>query len=139
MNNLTIEKEQRADGRASSTPYIHLDAAGRGVIVGDSYPENAVDFYKPVFSWLHDYFASTDRPFTLELMINYMNTSTTKTMYDLLELFSAQYNACKEATLVWYIDPDDPDDEDARYDAELKSYIVEQSLNENAFSFVFRD
>ena len=60
---------------------------------GGSYPENAVEFYAPVFDWLHETLARTPQsvPFCLVLRLHYFNTSTSKVLDDIVEKLQKHY------------------------------------------------
>jgi hypothetical protein len=69
MKTTTIE-------RTSDTPAIMLDAERNWVeIIGNSYPENALEFYQPVYDWVKGSFAEGVTGLTIMLKLNYFNTS----------------------------------------------------------------
>lgn len=79
--------------RTRCTPRVRLESeSGRALFEGSSYPENASDFYQPVFDWFQDYLeamsADNAKPLRLELELVYLNSSSSKilmTIFDLLE------------------------------------------------------
>ena len=53
---------------------------------GSSYPENALEFFKPIFECLKNYIAEHNKKLSLELDIDYLNTSSTKCLLDIFEI-----------------------------------------------------
>jgi hypothetical protein len=88
------------------TPRVSYDAA-RGVlrIEGESYPENVSTFYEPVFTWLRTHLATPPSAFKLELAFNYLNTSSTKAVLDLLTLLDEHHRAGGKAEVEWHYRP----------------------------------
>lgn len=88
MENLVI-------ARAEATPAISFDyLTGILSIQGESYPENAADFYAPVFNWLRSFLASDHlNKVLVNIEILYFNSSSSKVLmnfFDLLDLASTQ-------------------------------------------------
>ena len=71
------------------TPKIVLNSQdGLIEIRGDSFPENTYDFYKPIMSWLKEYFNSNAKDkTTINMEINYFNSSSSQLFFDLFDLF----------------------------------------------------
>jgi hypothetical protein len=88
-----------------SSPAIR-SSWGQGCLYlqGDSYPENAYEFYKPVFDWIHRFLAETDRALELELRLLYLNTSSIKALMDILDIFEVAHKKGREVTVYWYYD-----------------------------------
>ena len=84
------------------TPEIVLDAVNHIYkISGNSRPENPMQFYKPVFEWLSNHLKNSDSKFTLEMKMDYFNTSTSKIFLDLFEMFEG-HDATENVHVVWY-------------------------------------
>lgn len=91
----------------TSSPAVHLDAdSGRLRLEGESYPENALEFYRPILQWLGDYLDRDDRPVHLELHLTYLNTSSIKSLMDLLDDLQEAHAAGRVVTLRWEYDED---------------------------------
>jgi len=78
------------------SPEIVLDAE-KGIleIRGDSFPENTYDFYKPVVKWIETYFENCSQTTTVNMEINYFNSSSSQLFFDLFDLFDeAAQNGC---------------------------------------------
>lgn len=103
MDNLTIEV-------AKDTLGVHCDTQ-RGVIDmnGISYPQDAAEFFSPVFDWLDCYIEQLHAPLTLNLRINYLNTSSTKCLFDLIDTMENYFKAGGDVKINWYYKQDDED------------------------------
>jgi hypothetical protein len=85
MENLIIEATR-------STPLVHFDADRRILTMrGESYPENAARFYQPIYDWISRYFDvmadDTSSITTVNLEIVYFNSSSSKALMNLFDLF----------------------------------------------------
>ncbi|WP_274540577.1 biofilm regulation phosphoprotein SiaC [Telmatospirillum siberiense] len=88
-----------------STPDIRTDgAAGRIFMQGDSYPENTLELFGPVISWVERYLETGDRPLTLELRLIYLNTSSIKAMMDIFDLLEVAHGKSRIVAVTWYYD-----------------------------------
>lgn len=90
-----------------SSPRIEFDA-GKGVleIEGQSYPENARAFYKPVLQWVQDFLEFAEKPFEVNVRIIYLNTSSSKAMMILFDMFEDAFQKGKKLSINWYYDPE---------------------------------
>jgi len=94
--------------RTTSTPQIRfVPATNRLLLRGESYPENSFAFYAPIFAWLKEYLA-TGQPLTLDIDIDYMNSSSTKCMLDLLDLLEEDFSKGGKVAIVWHYDRENP-------------------------------
>ena len=95
------------------TPEIVLDAVNHIYkISGNSRPENPMQFYKPVFEWLSNHLKNSDTKLTLEMKMDYFNTSTSKIFLDLFEMFEG-HDATENVHVVWYYQSDDEEMQEA--------------------------
>jgi hypothetical protein len=98
MDNLKIESTQ-------STPSILADArAGTMEMRGDSYPENSFELFSPAMKWIEDYLREGSRPFTLNLHLLYLNTSSVKAMMDIFDILEEAHKAGRQVVVNWYYD-----------------------------------
>lgn len=89
----------------TSTPAVDFDATtGLLVLSGESYPENSFDFFKPLLDWVEAFLSKTEGPIRLQIGLTYMNTSSIKSMMDLLDLLEDAHAASREVTVTWYYD-----------------------------------
>lgn len=91
-----------------TTPLISFDPGTSTLrIAGESYPENSFDFYAPVISWLSASLRQLTR-LTLDITITYMNSSSTKCTFDLLDIMEEAYERGVSTTIVWRYDHENP-------------------------------
>lgn len=92
------------------TPAVKFDAgAGALEIAGESYPENSIQFFQPVFHWLQSYLSGTDRPVVFNFRLEYFNTSSSKCILNILEILEDAFTDGKNVELNWYYREDDED------------------------------
>jgi hypothetical protein len=102
MKNLKIEKTKY-------TLEIDFDGTtGNLNMSGSSYPENAIDFYKPITDWIETFIKEEQKPIILNFRLNYLNTSSTKCILDVFEILE-EYNEENEVTVNWYYEAEDED------------------------------
>jgi len=90
------------------TPRIILEP-GRIFIVGRSIPENPGEFYRPVYDWITGYSNINGHKTTIELGFEYINTSSTKWIYNIIKQIAVTKNLVKNAKIIWYYDQGDED------------------------------
>jgi len=68
------------------TPEIILDEE-KGIIEikGKSYPENTFEFYNQLMEWLEEYFKNPASKTVFNIELLYLNSSTSKFLYDLFD------------------------------------------------------
>ncbi len=95
------------------TPNVILDSDKKVYsITGNSRPENPLEFYKPIFKWLTNYLEKTEEKTVFEVQLYYFNTSTSKVLLDLFELFE-KFAEIKDIHVVWYYQSDDEEMQEA--------------------------
>ena len=102
MQNLQIEA-------TDYTPTINFDSqSGVLNIKGKSYPENTFEFYKPVSQWIQDYFTiTTCEKTSINLDVEYMNSSSLKAYFDMFDSFEEAHNKGKTVEIKWIYDEED--------------------------------
>jgi len=102
MNNLKMPSTDR-------TPEIDFDFGNNHLILrGESYPEDAFSFYKPVFEVLDDYLVQLGTgscQFDFEII--YFNSSSAKAIMTLFEKLDAAAAGGASVTIVWHYDEED--------------------------------
>lgn len=99
-----IDSDFAVEGGASS-PSVRTDWANGSLhLQGDSYPENAYEFYNPVFEWVQRFLSCADRAFVLELQLLYLNTSSIKSLMDILDLMEDAHRRGQVVGVNWYYD-----------------------------------
>jgi hypothetical protein len=90
------------------TPRIILEP-GRIFILGRSIPENPGEFYRPVFDWINHYARINGHQTTIELGFEYINTSSTKWIYNIIKGIAGMENLARNVRIIWYYDKGDED------------------------------
>ncbi|MBT34027.1 MAG: nuclear pore complex subunit [Thalassobius sp.] len=102
MENLFLEKSNK-------TPFIEFDAnRGYLLIEGRSIPEDALDFYQPLFSWLDSYSKTAQEVTVMEFKLEYFNTSSSKCLVEILRRLE-DINCEKHVEVKWFYEQDDED------------------------------
>jgi hypothetical protein len=91
------------------TPKVVLDA-DKGVfeISQMSLPEDAVDFYAPIISWLTEYSENPKEKTTFEMKLEYFNTASSKQLIQILLLLGALKEK-SDVAVNWYYKEIDED------------------------------
>lgn len=90
------------------TPWINMEP-GRIFIMGRSIPENPGDFYRPVHRWVSEYSGSHIEKSKIDLGFEYINTSSTKWIFNILKELSELKDVTENARVTWYYEQGDED------------------------------
>lgn len=92
------------------TPTVNFDA-GTGIveIKGRSIPENSIEFYRPIVEWLEEYSKAPQKLTTVNIQLEYFNTSSSKCILDVFKKLEAIKKARNEVIINWYYEEDDED------------------------------
>ena len=103
MNSLFIEAND------NTTPSVTLDKS-KGVfeISGWSHPEDAIQFYAPIFDWLNKYIAEPNGETTFKFHFQYYNTASAKQVFRIISLLEEIAKKSK-TKIVWKYEGDDSD------------------------------
>ncbi|OJJ23900.1 hypothetical protein BKI52_05995 [marine bacterium AO1-C] len=108
MNNFKYNNESN-----EASPQIYLDVlSGKCSITGNSYIENARQFYKPVLSWINDYaqIGSThQQTLKWDIKLYYINSTSKKTLVVILKKLSSYQNKGGKVSINWHCSPQDND------------------------------
>jgi len=75
---------------------------------GESYPENAAAFYGGVIGPLKDYLAQLDGgKVEVNIALAYFNSSSTKMLFNLIDVLNAAVEAGNQVALHWFHDEED--------------------------------
>lgn len=100
-NNITISATE-------DTPFINLDSGnGRLEITGKALPEDSLAFFKPVYDWLNDYFKSPATTTELHLQLDYINSSSTRHLFNIISSLQDLLDNQKSAKVIWHCKSDD--------------------------------
>lgn len=101
MNVLKIEARPK-------TPYVHFDGeSGRMVLRGMSCAENSPEFYRSILSWVEGYAQKPCPQTTVEMNFKYFNTSSAKSLLDVLSRFMRVQEMGGALVVNWYYEDDD--------------------------------
>ncbi len=110
MENLILEG-------SAKTPKVTFDAVGGTLeLKGRSIPENSIEFYKPINNWIEEYGSSPKGITTVDIKLEYFNTSSSKCILDLFKQLEKLNNGDTEVKINWYFEEDDEDMEEAGED-----------------------
>jgi len=85
------------------TPEIDASwQAGRLTMRGDSYPENALELFAPVTDWVSKFLLTSGRGSSLDLYLNYLNTSSVKAVVDIFEILEVAYSNGASIEVHWF-------------------------------------
>ncbi len=90
------------------TPWINMEP-GRIFIMGRSIPENPGDFYRPVYDWISEYSRSHIEESKIDLGFEYINTSSTKWIFNILKELSVMPDVAENVKVYWYYEHGDED------------------------------
>ena len=124
MDNINIEG-------TTKTPTIKFDnESGTLLIQGRSIPENSIDFYKPLVDWLDQYASNPKEVTTLNVQLEYFNTSSSKCILDVFKKLEKIKESGKDVVVKWHYEEDDEDmleageDYDAIIDIDFEMVMV---------------
>ncbi len=102
MDKIVIQKTK-------TSPEIVMDFE-KGIldIIGESYPENAVVFYKPVFDWLNSAIGNK-KSLQVNFKLDYFNTSSSKCVIDILDILDTYFKDSGSVAVKWFYKEDDDD------------------------------
>ncbi len=102
-------KEPLIIEKTEDTPSVHFDPAKETFIIGDrSWPENAIEFYKPIQKWVEEYLQNPKEKTIFEFHLEYFNTASAKQIAKLLLLLE-KYSDKSDITIRWHYDKEDID------------------------------
>lgn len=103
MENFTIKQGE-------DTPEILIDFdAGLIEIAGKSLPEDSTSFYIPVESAVKEYISKPKSETTINLKLEYLNSSSQKRILEILTLIEELIKKGLEVRVNWFYNPEDED------------------------------
>jgi hypothetical protein len=112
------------------TPDVSFDnTSGVLELRGRSIPENSVEFYGPLNTWLDEYAKAPATKTVMDVKLEYFNTSSSKCILDLFKKLEKMNGNSTQVTVNWYYEAYDEDmaeaGEDYRAIIELPFAIIE--------------
>jgi hypothetical protein len=94
----------------AKTPSVFLDAnKGLVELKGRSIPENTIEFYNPVFRWLDGYALMKKDKTTVNVQLEYFNTSSSKCITEIFKKLEEIARNGSDVIINWHYHPDDED------------------------------
>jgi len=122
MDNLEVQVQPGSHFK----PSVKLDAStGVCEIGGESYLEEATQFYQPIYDWLVEY-TKTKKPIFFNFKLSYVNTSSSKHILFILRLLKKYGEDGNIVETNWYIEPGDMDTEE-----DVEDYMIITGLQIN--------
>ncbi|KTS35782.1 DUF1987 domain-containing protein [Pantoea dispersa] len=91
-----------------STPEVNFDFATRQFALrGESWPENAAAFYRPLLDALEQWQPTDNDAVVVTIALRYFNSSSTKMLFSLFDLFNQLAQRGQRVTLNWLFDAED--------------------------------
>lgn len=109
------------------TPEVKL-AEGRITFTGRSVPSDPELFFKPILEWIEIYCSENLEHTRIELKFEYINTASTKWIFNILKLLGEHEKAGEKLDIAWYYEQGDDDMFDLG--------MIFQSLVPSEFKFV---
>lgn len=96
--------------QSPKSPLIVFETNGYFEMKGKSIPENTLAFFKPMFDWLDQYIQNPAATTSLNIQLDYFNTSSSKAIADLFKKMEwIPKNGKGEAVINWLYNQDDLD------------------------------
>lgn len=103
MNNLSIDKTK-------TSPAIKFNSvSGKCEVIGSSYPENASEFYAPIFDWLNTYMTEVTRELYFNFTLDYLNSSSIKFISELVDKIDSYGKIGITVEIEWHYRDEDED------------------------------
>ena len=86
---------------------------GEITLEGISYPQDAADFFEPISEWLDKYIDEIANKIVLNVRVSYLNSSSTKFLFELIDKMEEYFIQGGDAKVNWYYVEDDEDIKEA--------------------------
>ncbi|GAB1366975.1 DUF1987 domain-containing protein [Candidatus Cloacimonadaceae bacterium] len=107
------------------TPQIELSFKDRYLrIIGDSYPENAMEVYQPLIIKLEKYFEAPAQDLLIEFNFDFVSTSSKKMLTDIIGILQGYHDAGHQIKLTWFFPEGDLD-----WQEQCEMFLEDASFN----------
>jgi len=107
------------------TPQIELSFKDRYLrIIGDSYPENAMEVYQPLIVKLEKYFEAPAQDLLIEFNFDFVSTSSKKMLTDIIGILQGYHDAGHQIKLTWFFPEGDLD-----WQEQCEMFLEDASFN----------
>ncbi len=111
-------------------PTVNFNAeTGVCELAGESFLEDTIEFYGPLLNWLRDYI-KTQKPIKFNFKLTYFNTSSSRSILDMLNILKRYEMSGGEVVVNWHYDERDIDMEE-----EIEDYMIESELEINMIPY----
>ncbi|MDX2445168.1 MAG: DUF1987 domain-containing protein [Bacteroidales bacterium] len=90
------------------TPKVILKE-GEISLTGRSVPSNPGQFYQPVLKWVEEYNEKGPGNINIKLNFEYINTASTKWLYNILKILGSSPDSKNKLNISWYFEDGDDD------------------------------
>jgi hypothetical protein len=94
--------------KTAKTPYISLEK-GLFQFSGRSIIEDSEKIFKPVINWITKYQPANDFKTTVNFNFDYLNTSSSKYIFDILKALDDLYTKSYDLVINWFYEEGDND------------------------------
>ncbi len=93
---------------SDETPEIEFNKEG-GIlkISGKSLPEDVIEFYSPIFSWLEQYVTNPNEETKMYVKVIYFNSASQRALNEIFTILSRINVKGKKVEVEWYYHEDD--------------------------------
>ena len=93
----------------NESPGVNFDKEiGKFLLFGKSFPEEARNFFDPVFLWIEEYLKQPNEETIFEVRLDYFNSATSTMLLEILYLLEKIVEKGKKVTIKWnYLEIDD--------------------------------
>jgi hypothetical protein len=93
---------------SDDNPEILLDKAkGAFELKGRSLPEDVIEFYSPVFSWLEQYVTEPNDETLFKVRVDYINSASQRALNEIFNILTRIPLKGKKIKIEWYYHEDD--------------------------------
>ena len=82
-------------------------------VSGRSLPEDVIEFYTPIYSWLEQYVADPNEETLLKVKIDYFNSASQRAINEIFTILSRINMKGKKISIEWYYHQDDDEMKEA--------------------------
>ncbi len=104
---------------SNTSPNVVFNPNGNLSLSGISTPENVEKFYSPIFLWVDSYLKTNPSSTVLRIQIEYLNTSSTRILIQLIRKLVEASSYKNSFTVEWVHEAGDEDIEALGKDIEL--------------------
>jgi hypothetical protein len=97
-----------------TTPLVDFNSKTNVLLMkGCSVPDNGFEFYSPIFTWLDNYLATNPEHITMNIQLDYFNTTSSKFIFEMLKRIKGYTGDKIPLSVNWFYSAGDEDIEEA--------------------------